>query len=983
MTENTSVGNIQMDLKINQKSVDVEMAKVSKYISNGFKSMFSGMVNQTSNFMKNSLGKMNSGFKSFAQSGTQSTEKISKNINKMNTEYEKTEAKIIEIRKELTKLFAEQDEIAREFQHFPAFSGMTKEESMAELLKSNPKYNELAEQIDKLTARMDPLIYKNQKLADEINRVGKESKNTGTRMNIMGKTTNKAGKDVDKTTLKTRLFGDEMKKSETKVAGFAAMINKSFRTILRRVFVYSVMLKGIRNLVSYMGSALKTNKAFVHSLNQTKTNLMVSFQPIYDHILPALNTLMNAVAKVTAYIATAISSLFGKTYKQSFGAAKNLDEAKKAMAGYGKAAKKSSKDAQGALMRFDEINQSDIKEDSNTDSGGIGAGDFEMTMPDTSTIDLSGLEKLKELLQPTIDSLKNLWKSLEPLKKFTVKGLNNFYNNFLVPVGKWSFGEGIPKFVDIITNGLALINWEPINDGLSKLWKALTPFAINVGEGLLWFWENVLIPLGTWSMNEIVPRFLDMLASSIDALKAIIEVFKPLGFWLWNKFLQPLASWTGGAIVDILDGISYAFECIADYIEGIQDVIVDSDRFLGALVNVGVYLVEGLFKGIIFAISGIGSWLKENLIDPIVNWVRKLFGIASPSTVFMEIGTWLVEGLFEGISNTWTKIVSFFSEQLEFLNNLFLETWNYIKEFMNEVWVAIAENTSEVWSNIKEFLSETWNNLKENASEIWNSIREFFSETWDSIKTKTSETWNSIKSFLIEKIWNSIKTSAQTIWEGIKKFILDPMNQAWTKLKEIWDRIKKYILDKWNEIKQGISSMKDNLVNAIKEPFNIAQNFIDGVIKNAFNWGKNLIGEFVSGIKSMGGKVTNAVSGVAGGIKDFVGFSSPTKKGPGSSADEWMPNLMGMLADGIQDNIYEVSAAVSMTAGSIQQGMQLNTSDMATSVGSAISQSIQGLNNDGGNIQIVVQIGDDTLTDKVINNVNRQNRIAGKTVITV
>lgn len=919
MAENTSIGSVQLDVEIKQDSLNIEINKLGKVINSSFKNMFNGFIGQTNNFVKDSFGRMGRGFKSFAQSGADSNEKVSKSINKMNAEYEKTQQKVNEIRNELAKLFAEQDAIIRSYQDMPALSGMTKDESMEHLLKSNPRYNELSEQIDKLTGKMNSFLEKNKILEEELKKVGNYAQDTGNKLRIMKKNTQDAGRDVDRTRIKTKQFGDEMKKSGARVAGFAAMINRSFRTILRRVFVYSLILKGIRGLISYTGAALKTNKQFVQSLNILKTNLRVAFQPIYDNILPALNTLMQAIARVTTFIATAISSLFGKTYKQSFNAAKSLDNAKKSLVGYGKTAKK----VQGQLASFDEINLLQAG-DSNLD--GAGNDEFEMVMPDTSTIDLSGLERFKELLQPTIDSLKNLKLALEPLKDFTVKGLKDLYNNFLVPVGKWTFGEGLPRFIDALANGLMAINWQPINDGLNKLWEALTPFAINVGEGLLWFWENVLVPLGTWTMNEVVPIFLDILGEAIDGLNKIIEVLKPLGSWLWENFLKPLAEWTGGAIVDILNGIAYAFSEIADYIDGIQDVIASSDSFLDALVNVGVYLVEGLFNGIISALSSIGSWLKENLVVPIVSGVKKLFGIESPSTVFMEIGEDLILGLYEGIQNTWIQIIEFFIEKFDNLKTLFSDTWN----------------------SIKETASEIWNNLKESVTEIWTLISEFISNAWDIIREKTSEIWDNIKSFLIDKIWNPIKTVAKTIWEGIKKAILEPINQAWTSLIQIWDNLKKYILDKWNEIRQGIADMKDKLVNAIKEPFNIAKDWIGNIIKDARNWGRNLISNFVDGIKSMVGKVKDAVSGVVSGVKDFLGFSSPTKKGPGKDADKWMPNLMQMLADGIEDNLYEVSAAVNLTAGTINQGIKPNTDDMASAVGSAVLQSMQMVGNHQG-----------------------------------
>ena len=88
---------------------------------------------------------------------------------------------------------------------------------------------------------------------------------------------------------------------------------------------------------SSLFASLNTNAQFVNSLNQIKTNLMVAFMPIYQAILPAINALMSALATVTQYIASFISALFGKTYKQSFQATQGLINAKDAMGAYGKA----------------------------------------------------------------------------------------------------------------------------------------------------------------------------------------------------------------------------------------------------------------------------------------------------------------------------------------------------------------------------------------------------------------------------------------------------------------------------------------------------------------------------------------------------------------------------------------------------------------------------------------------------------------------
>ncbi|GEM_PF-1170227 len=854
--ESASVGKVQLDIEISQSSLNREMNKLGSVFNSSLKNMFS----QTTNFVKNSLDRMTNSFKTFSQVGAGSTDKVSRNISKLNSDLEKTQSKIDETNNKLAELYAEQDNIIESYRNFPTFSGMSNEESLEQMLNADSRYSNLTSEIEGLENRLQQLRTASDTTRNSIRNLQENLSNTNNTTERTNDTTRRATNNTRRFGREINRTGQSAKKSTGKVAGFAKLIDSSFRRILKRIFIYNLIYKGIRGIINHTGAALKTNQQFVHSLNVIKTNLMVTFQPIYDFILPALNALMRGIATVTTYIASAISSLFGKTYQQSFGADKSLDDAKKAMDGYGKSAKK----AQAQLAGFDEINQLDLSKD---DEQG-GAGSFEMTMPDTSTIDLTGFEKFKEMLQPTIDSLKNLGLALEPLKAFAVQGLKDFYNDFLLPVGQWTLGEGLPRlidgltkivsgvdwsylnvgfsnlwkslapfatnigegllgfyeqvlvpigtwvlgeglprFIDAIANGLSQINWEPIRAGLNNLWSVLTPFAINVGEGLLWFWENVLVPLGTWTINEIVPRFLNILAEAIRVLNSVIEVLKPLGLWLWDNFLLPLAKWAGGAIVDILDGIAYAFSKIADYIDGIQDIIASSDSFLDALVDVGIYLVEGLFKGILHALTGIGTWLRDNLVSPIITWVKKLFGIASPSKVFAEIGVWLVEGLFQGISNTWISIVNFFGVSLEELKKNFANTWEDIKIKAEEVWTAIKEFFVRTWEGIKTTAISVWDSIKTYTVTKWNEIKDFLSKLWDGVKDSFKRVWESMRELLpslLDGILNVMKNSFDTF----KDIGYNLFNMVWEGMKDIWNSINDWVSDKVDWLKDKLAFWK-------------------------------------------------------------------------------------------------------------------------------------------------------------------------------
>lgn len=964
MAESTSVGKIQLDIEINPQSLNSEMAKLNKMFSGSFKNMFSGMAKQSNNLVKESINRIGNSFKNFVQAGTGSNEKISKSVSKLNNQYEKTQEEIRKIQEELTTLDMKRDAIFAKYKNFPAFSGMSKDESLEHMLQSDTEFQKLSTEIDKLTTKMDPLKEKSRSLAEEIKNAGNESNKTGNNFKKMGNSAKKAGKSIFNLSWLKRMFTNESKKASNATSNFGKTMNRVSRMIARNLIVYGLIIKGLKSMISYMWSALKTNRQFAQSLNIIRTNLLVAFQPIYNFIIPALNALMQAIARVTQYIATAISALFGKTYQQSFNAAKSMNSAIKGMDGYGKAAKKAGKEAKGALMGFDEINQLDIKNDTDDTGGGGGAGGFEMEMPDLATIDIGGIERFKEIMrqifepfkkawknegQATIDAMKYALKEIKELIKAIGRSwleawtngtgqailetmlriLQNIFNSVgdIAKATRLAWEENdlgtkvLQSLADMILNILKLIEsignaWREVwNNGtgqetvtiILEIFKEIFDLIGNIADSLRLAWEEN--DTGIKIIQNLADAFNIVLGIIRDIGKSLNDVWGEVGQAIVKTFMGVLESATG-----VLKKVAEGFRTVWDY---------GGQHLLESLIKLGAKVLE--IAGVIFT----------DFVAPFVMWfvdmIAPAIGIALDWIGYLVDGIiWLLDGFLQflgGVKKFVEGVVNFFK-------------WLYDVLVGNSIVPDMINDIISWFENLFEWAIEIVSNLVE-------SIVEFFTNLWEIITEITTGAWNSLKEFL-SGVWNGIKSIAETTWNGIKKVILDPINQAWTSLKEIWDKIKKYILDKWNEIKQGISSMKNALVNAVMEPFKIVDGKIKGIIGNARDWGRNLIGNFIDGIKAMINKVKEAATNVANAVKDRLGFSSPTKEGPGSDADKWMPNMMEMFAAGIEDNIAQVSSAINMTAGAIQQGVQPNTDDVASAVGSAVLQSMQMAGNNQG-----------------------------------
>lgn len=150
------------------------------------------------------------------------------------------------------------------------------------------------------------------------------------------------------------------------------------------------------------------------------------------------------------------------------------------------------------------------------------------------------------------------------------------------------------------------------------------------------------------------------------------------------------------------------------------------------------------------------------------------------------------------------------------------------------------------------------------------------------------------------------------------------------KFKEKFNEILQGVLDgakqKWPQIKTWLQTQATNLANWLKdkasEKFkNASKKWMDKVIEGLKNLpsrlyqsGRNAVSEFVSGLLSKVKAVESAARKLANKVKNFIGFSSPTKEGPGRLADRWAPNFVNMFAKGLEKGVPKIERAMNSMA---------------------------------------------------------------------
>lgn len=560
----------------------------------------------------------------------------------------------------------------------------------------------------------------------------------------------------------------------------------------------------------------------------------------------------------------------------------------------GSAAKKAAKEMR-SLMGFDQVNKlSDPSDNDDADSSdddgsdkGLGKSNIVPDIAPTkvnfgelaegeTAIDkldkkfLNLFESIKKGIEPTVKSLKRLWnEGLAELGKFSWQALKDFWNHFLVPVAKWTFGTGLPRFIDALNNGLMNIDYSKINAALTDLWDALTPFAINIGEGLLWFWENVLVPLGTWTANEVVPRFLETLSSVISILNAILEALKPLFKWFWDTVLLPIAKWTAGAFLEIWDGINQALDVFAKWCTNnpgaVQGITVAISAFFGAWKVVELVSFIQQAGGVIKALGLLQEALFGSIAAKLADKAETIYLTALYAKDF-------VVGVAQTISSLARQAAAFATATAAKIADAVAQAALTVATTAWNVACTIATGVTTAFGAAVAFLTSPFG-IAVVAITAAIAIGVLLYKNWDTVQAKAKQL-NDFLSGVFARDWsknfgifgdilNGFMKSVENIYKAVKKFLKGIIDFIAGVFTGDWSRA-------WTGVKEIFGGIWDAFVGLVKTPVNLIIGILNGLI-TAAEFCVNAIG---SALNSINVDVPDWVTDLTG--LTSIGFNLPT-----------------------------------------------------------------------------------------------------------
>lgn len=669
-------------------------------------------------------------------------------------------------------------------------------------------------------------------------------------------------------------------------------------------------------------------KVLKEQISQLSRAIGAAFMPVLGAAFPyiiaftrALTTLIKGLNGLVGYKAPGYQDL-------SSGFSIAADSAN----GLGTAASSAAekvKELKKQVMSFDELHiltaPTDTGSNATGGSSGIGTGAF--AVPDLTGYDnlmdsvntktdelykrfMSVFKSIGNALEPTRQALSRLGAELDRLKGFAWDGLKDFYYSFLVPVSNWVLGYGLPQFIDVLTIGLSQVDWGKINGSLHDLWVALAPFAVTVGEGLLWFWENVLVRIGTWTLNDAVPTFLNLLSGALSFLNPIISACMPLVNWLCNDFLWPIASFTGGIICEVLNEIAHTLSNIGDWMSNNQRVVTAMATAIGIffaawkLTELMAFIQ--MSGGVVGALSSIGKAIAGVTIKKLAD---KAETIALTSLYAKDFLVSIVKGTAELGQQIiqWGILTA-------------AKIWDAAKTIAQTV--ATGALTAAQWllnaamsANPIALIIIAITALVAGFILLWNNcegFRNFWISLWENIVSACQSAWNWISKLFTEWIpnaFNSVIDWIKTNWQGLLLLIVNPFAGAF---KLIYDNC------------EGFRNFVDNLVSSVSEFFsNLWSNValfaskswaeILNIWSTVSNWFRNNV---ISPIQ-------NLFSGLWNGIKNIFG-----------SVSSWFGNIFTNAKNAVQNAFSGVTSFFSNIWNTVRS--------MFTNIGSTIGNAIGG-----------------------------------------
>lgn len=453
-----------------------------------------------------------------------------------------------------------------------------------------------------------------------------------------------------------------------------------FSTVFRAISAVTGGLKeGMDNLAQYSDDTNKVLSILMSSMTQLKNSFATAFSPLVEYAAPALAQFINLLSQAVTWTAQLLAALTGKdtfvkAVKVQQDYADSLDKTKDET-------KDAAKETEKALAPFDKLIQITTGKKKSEDKNELKPEDMFTTEEVSNDIKLQA-EAIKNTLGKLFDPLKESWLENGPQVMSSLQNTFSAIKQLASDVGAsfmqvWNvegYGKAITddllitfaNLVDTVGNLVtnfdkawvsgdtgtnilrhlgdiileitgffrqaseslkewsADLDFSPLLESFDRILIAVKPIVSDVGNLILWFLNNVLLPIAKWGVEQALPTVFDLIAAALKAIHSVIDALKPLGIWLWEEFLQPLGEWTGAVIIAALEKVVEWLTKFSDWVSQNQTLV--ENITLAVLAFFAAWKFSEFVLGIGQLISNLGGFLAigERVISLLARTVSNI-----------------------------------------------------------------------------------------------------------------------------------------------------------------------------------------------------------------------------------------------------------------------------------------------------------------------------------------------------------------------
>lgn len=497
-------------------------------------------------------------------------------------------------------------------------------------------------------------------------------------------------------------------------------------------------------------SAVKNCAALVDAWTDVKYAFRGVADVLATYVIPLITAAINnVIIPAIVKLRQALEALFGrfpffqkvkslfskKDAKDTNNAAQAVSNVGTGLGNTGKAAKKSKKDVQALkreLMGFDQITKLSGENGTSSDTGttgnsGVGSGVGSVAVDDLDFSDAEG-------------------------------SANSFANRLNEIFGKIKLPDSLITAIDHLKNAFS----------------GLFDIIATAGK---WAWDNILEPLGKWTINEALPRIIETVASAIKVVSGYLEVLGTILKPIWENLIQPVAKVVGEVLLAALDALKPILDFMAAELKVIKSVLD--------------LIWEPLIKPICEFIAKILISRLKDLKD-VLELIGKAFEWAAGK--LKDFADWIKD-----LPQKWEN---FKKNVKDFVLNIKIPTWTDIKNsldnLLGKVWEKIRAGAHKIGIDLP-----TWSELKQKVADLITKIKEKIKAGAAKLGI-TLPSWNEFK----DKVAN-LKEKFKNAFSGIKSSFSLKFSTAVSDLKS-W--INNNLIDKINSKFKKIPILKNHLI---------------------------------------------------------------------------------------------------------------------------------------------------------------------------